>query len=54
MSLPTPFQIPERTSSKRALEQVIEHDLKEKKSFESAIYSRRKEIKAQGSFDAVY
>ena len=47
-------QIPVRTSSKRALEQSIESDTKEKRDIEQAIQRRRKKIKAKGSFDAQY
>lgn len=46
--------IPDRTSSKRAFDQSIESDSQQKQSIEKEIQSRRKKIKARGSFDAKY
>ena len=54
MSRPALIQIPERISSTRALEQLIEKDSEEKKTYEKEIQSRRKKIKAKASFDAEY
>ena len=54
MSQPGHPPIPDRTSSKRAFDQSIESDSQQKQSIEKEIQSRRKKIKARGSFDAKY
>ena len=54
MSQPGHPPIPDRTSSKRAFEQSIESDSQQKQIIDKEIQSRRKKIKARGSFDAKY
>ena len=54
MSQPRHPPIPDRTSSKRAFDQSIESDSQQKQIIEKEIQSRRKKIKAKGSFDAAY
>ena len=54
MSLSRPPAVPIRSSSKRALERDIEHDLSKKHRLHKDIRVSRKRIKAKGSFDATY
>ena len=54
MSSSGPPTIPIRSSSKRALDQDIEHNLGKKRRLDRAIQASRKKIKARGSFDATY
>ncbi|MCJ1475997.1 hypothetical protein MMC13_004661 [Lambiella insularis] len=48
------FQIPDLSSSKRALDQEIQDDQHEKGDIEKRIQNSRKKIEARGSFDASY
>ena len=54
MSQPPHPPIPDRTSSKRALDQSVESDFQQKQCIEKEIQCRRKKIKTKVSFDVKY
>lgn len=54
MSPSEPPAVPIRSSSKRALERDIEHELGRKRRLYRDIRAGRKRLKANGSFDATY